>query len=143
MSGGIPSFSKEARVFSIGRVLEHSTELPDVYKANLDTYLKVVQDRVETRAELATQRQSLRLTRERLVSYDPVVRGLESQLVRARSDLATLKATLAPEHPRVKAAVAHLRALESRHERARAASKQSAAIWKPSSLFELLMKRAR
>ena len=64
---------------------------PDKYQDNLDTYLKVVQDRVETRAELATQRQSLRLTRERLVSYDPVVRGLESQLVRARSDLATLK----------------------------------------------------
>lgn len=118
---------------------EHSTELPDVYKANLDTYLKVVQDRVETRAELATQRQSLRLTRERLVSYDPVVRGLESQLVRARSDLATLKATLAPEHPRVKAAVAHLRALESRHERARAASKPRA----PESLEGLAHVPAR
>jgi len=133
--GELKTLEEKLRVFKE----EHSTELPDVYKANLDAYLKVVQGRVDARAELATQRQSLRLTKERLVSYDPVVRGLEAQLVRARSDLSTLKATLAPGHPRVRAAVAHLETLEQRHREARKSSRPRT----PESLEGLAVSPAR
>lgn len=92
---------------------ENSEELPEVYKANLDAYLKMLQAKLATQSELAAQRQQLRVSKERLTRYDPVAQEVEAQLVQARSKLAKLRATYKEGHPAIRAASAHLSELEA------------------------------
>lgn len=95
---------------------ENSEELPEVYKANLDAYLKMLQAKLSTQSELAAQRQQLRVSKERLTRYDPVAQEVEAQLVQARSKLAKLRATYKDGHPAIRAASAHLSELETRRK---------------------------
>lgn len=80
---------------------EHADELPDVYKANLQAYMTALESRQETHAQLASQRQDLKITKARLEHFDPVTRELESKLVSARQRYEQLKATYNPSHPEV------------------------------------------
>lgn len=91
---------------------EHADELPEVYKANLDAYLKTQRARMEARAELSAKRQSLQIAKARLSTRDPVRQRIEGELARSRGELASLEATLSPRHPRVQAKRARVTELE-------------------------------
>lgn len=106
---------------------ENSDELPEVFRANLDTYLKALQDRLDTSAELAARNKTLKLTRERLLAFDPQAQKLEAELLSARQSLESMEASLQPTHPRVQAARAHVRALEKKRASALARAKRNSS----------------
>lgn len=91
---------------------EHSDELPDVYRAHLDVYLKTLQAQLETRSTLAARQQELGITKKRLVEYDPVARQQEAELVKQRARVSQLSSTYSAAHPEVRAAQSHLAMLE-------------------------------
>lgn len=80
---------------------EHAEELPDVYKANLQAYMIATQSKAEASAELASKRQDLSITKERLSRFDPVTQDLEAKLVQARQRYEQLKSTYQADHPEV------------------------------------------
>jgi uncharacterized protein involved in exopolysaccharide biosynthesis len=111
--GELEEHEQRLRVFKE----EHSDELPDVYRAHLDVYLKTLQTQLDTKSELAARRQELGMTRRRLVEYDPVARQQEAELVKQRARVAQLQGAYSEAHPEVRAARAHLATLEASHKR--------------------------
>lgn len=93
---------------------KHAEELPEVYKATIQSYMHITQSRMDAQASLAAKRKDLRITKDRLRQHDPVMQDIEAKLIRARQRYEQLRAIYKPHHPQVKAARSAFKKLESR-----------------------------
>lgn len=82
----------------------NSKELPEVYKATIQSYMHITQSRMDAQAALAAKRKDLRITKARLRQHDPVMQEVESKLVRAKQRYEQLRALYKAHHPQVMAA---------------------------------------
>lgn len=99
---------------------DNADELPEVYKLNLDTWLKLRTQLTDTDVRLQGARRRRELLEERLLVYDPVVRELEQKLVALEARRRELLATWKEESPEVREATRRIGALRQQLEDTRA-----------------------
>jgi uncharacterized protein involved in exopolysaccharide biosynthesis len=92
---------------------ENASELPEVYRLNLDSYLVTRKALMSAEARLEAALGQRKVVEERLRVFDPVVREVEASFIRKKAELSQLRSTFTDEHPdvlRARAEVGSLRA---------------------------------
>jgi uncharacterized protein involved in exopolysaccharide biosynthesis len=132
--GELDDLEEQLRVYK----QEHADELPEVFAANLNAYLKLLEARDQAHADLAAEQVRAQVSKRRLKKYNPATRALEAKLVDARHELATLRASFQDKHPRVRAARARLEELEASYGNATLQDGSGASLGQLESLADRL-----
>ncbi len=91
---------------------ENAEELPEVFQANLQSYMSTQTSLIEGQTELRAARMRKKNLEQRLRVYNPVARELESSLIQAKTKLSELQAKYTDEHPEIVALKAHIAQLK-------------------------------
>jgi polysaccharide chain length determinant protein (PEP-CTERM system associated) len=97
---------------------EHVEELPEVFQANLQSYMTNQTTLLDRQTELRAARMRKQNLEQRLRVYNPVARGLESNLIEAKTKLSQLKSVYTDEHPEIRALEAHIAQLKKERKAA-------------------------
>ncbi len=97
---------------------ENASELPEVFRANLDAYMSNQNALLAAATELRAARTRRVNLDQRLRVYNPIARELESSLIEARTRLGELRAVYTEEHPEIIALKEHIRQLRAERKAA-------------------------
>ncbi len=90
--------------------------LPEIKFENINKIEKLKQTMFEKKAERASYKKNLEQLDQQLSLTNPVIGGLEKQIVKVRSELSLLKARYTEQHSLVQGALQHLNQLEEKRE---------------------------
>ena len=102
---------------------EHVEELPEVFSANLQSYMNNQSALLDAQTDLRAARMRKKNLEQRLRVYNPIARELESNLIEAKTKLSEMKAVYTDEHPEIKALEAHIAQLKKERKAANIDSK--------------------
>ena len=108
LRGELAALEKETAEFKS----QNASELPEVYRVNLDALLQLRKSLMEAEMNLEASKRQRRLAEERLRKLNPVTRELEGRLIEARAHLAELRAVYTDAHVDVVTAAALVTQLE-------------------------------
>jgi uncharacterized protein involved in exopolysaccharide biosynthesis len=98
---------------------DNASELPEVYRLNLDVFLTTRKNLTEAEVRLEGALRKKQVLEERLRLFDPVAREVEAAFVQKKAGLAQLLAVFTDDHPRVRTARDEISALENQLKIAR------------------------
>jgi uncharacterized protein involved in exopolysaccharide biosynthesis len=95
---------------------DNATELPEVFRVNLDTTLQLKRALYEAETDLQAALRKKALTEARLRSQSPALRQVETKLLEAQARQRDLRASFTDEHPQLETQRAVIRRLEAERE---------------------------
>jgi uncharacterized protein involved in exopolysaccharide biosynthesis len=95
---------------------DNATELPEVFRVNLDTTLQLKRALYEAETDLQAALRKKALTEARLRSQSPAARQVETKLLEAQARLRDLRGSYTDEHPQLGTQRAVIRRLEAERE---------------------------
>ncbi len=97
---------------------ENVSELPEVFQANLNSYMNTQASLLQAQTDLRAARMRKRNYEQRLRLYNPIARELEASLIESRTRLGELRAIYNENHPEIVSLKEHIKQLTAEREAA-------------------------